>query len=180
MLARRRALANPEEAPFSLGSDRPPQAPVPDLRGAAVARTGSGAYQGREHRERAGGSMRKATRVAIFLAAALPALALGSTGRAEGIREEALTIPAVLSGGGASRTIELEALVLRPDDSKPHPLAVINHGSPREADDRSAMSHYAMWPQARAFARRAGLAGASDIAAVARFMAAQPYVGKGG
>jgi dienelactone hydrolase len=156
--------------------------------------------------------MRKGTRLAMFLAAVLPALALAEAGRAEGIREEALTIPAVLSESGGSQTVELEALVLRPDDSKPHPLAVINHGSPREAGDRVALSPYAMWSQARAFARRgwvavafmrrgygrseggwaetygscddpdyarAGYAGASDIAAVARFMAAEPYVDKG-
>jgi dienelactone hydrolase len=157
--------------------------------------------------------MRRATRLAIFLAAVLPTLAPASAGEGPGLREETLTIPAVLSESGASRTVELEALVLRPDDAASHPLAVINHGSPRAADERSAMSPYAMWPQARAFARRgwvavafmrrgygrseggwaetygscadpdyarAGFAGASDIAAVARFMAAQPYVSKGG
>jgi dienelactone hydrolase len=130
-------------------------------------------------------------------------------GRAEEIRLDALKIPAVISGPSP---IELEAIVLRPDDGMPHPLAVINHGSPRSADDRPAMSPYELWAQAVAFARRgwvavaflrrgyglsggdwaesygscsdpnytaAGRAGASDIAAVARFMETQPYVSKG-
>ncbi|MGD0640290.1 MAG: CocE/NonD family hydrolase [Roseiarcus sp.] len=128
--------------------------------------------------------------------------------RAEDIRLEALTIPAVVAGS----SVALEAIVLRPDDSQPHPLAVINHGSPRNAADRATMSPYGMSAQAREFARRgwvavaflrrgygrseggwaetygpcanpdyagAGLAGASDIAAVAKFMASQPYVSRG-
>ena len=128
--------------------------------------------------------------------------------RAEGIRLDALQIPAVISGA----SVGLEAIVVRPDDGQPHPLAVINHGSPRDAEDRPKMSPYGQWTQAVAFARRgwiavaflrrgygrsqgewaeaygscsdpdytkAGLAGANDIAAVARFMRGQSYVSKG-
>ena len=130
--------------------------------------------------------------------------------RAEGIRLDALQIPADISG--SSRSIALQAMVVRPDDDQPHPLAVINHGSPRSADDRPTMSPYGQWAQAVAFARRgwvavaflrrgygrsqgewaetygpcsnpdyarAGLAGASDIAAVAKFMSTQAYVSNG-
>jgi dienelactone hydrolase len=130
----------------------------------------------------------------------------------EEIRLDALNIPAVVSGTGGTQSVSLEAVVLRPDDGQPHPLAVINHGSPRMANDRPTMSPYGLWAQARAFARRgwvavaflrrgygasggawaenygscsnpdyvaAGLAGASDIAAVAEFMTGQPYVSKG-
>lgn len=128
--------------------------------------------------------------------------------RAEGIRQDVLKIPAVISGS----TFELEAVVVRPDDGEPHPLALISHGSPRKPEDRAKLSPYRLWAQAVAFARRgwtvvsflrrgygrsgggwaeaygscarpdytsAGRAGASDIAAVARFMSGQPYVSKG-
>ena len=131
---------------------------------------------------------------------------------AEEIRLDALKIPAVISGSNGTVTYELEAIVLRPDDRLPHPLAVLNHGSPRSADARPTMSPYGMWAQAVAFARRgwvavafmrrgygrsegewvenygscanpdyatAGRTAASDIAAVARFMATEPYVAKG-
>ena len=127
---------------------------------------------------------------------------------AEGIRLDALQIPAIIAGS----SFEFEAIVVRPDDRQPHPLAVINHGSPRRAEDRPKMSPYGLWAEAVAFARggwvavaflrrgygrsqgewaetfgpcsdpdyaKAGLAGASDIAAVARFMASQAYVSKG-
>jgi dienelactone hydrolase len=129
--------------------------------------------------------------------------------RADGLRQDALKIPAVIAGG--SGAVELEAIVVRPDDGQPHPLAIINHGSPRLPEQRPKMSPYGMWAQAVAFARRgwvavaflrrgygesggawaenygscanpdyasAGRAGASDIAAVARYMRAQPYVSK--
>jgi dienelactone hydrolase len=128
---------------------------------------------------------------------------------AEGLRQDALKIPAVIAGPMGSTSVELEAIVVRPDDGQSHPLAILNHGSPRMADQRPKMSPYAFWAQAAAFARRgwvtvaflrrgygqsggewaenwgacfhpdyvsAGRAGASDIAVVAKFMRAQPYV----
>ena len=131
---------------------------------------------------------------------------------AEGIRLDPLQIPAEIAGSSSSSPLQLEAIVLRPDDGQPHPLAVINHGSPRDAEDRPKMSPFGLWAQAVAFARRgwvavaflrrgygrsqgewaetyggcsdpdyakAGLAGASDIAAVAKFMDSQAYVSKG-
>jgi dienelactone hydrolase len=146
-----------------------------------------------------------------FTAPFLLALAaIVSTGPscAEDIRFDALNIPVTISG---SDRVELEAMVVRPDDRLPHPLVVINHGSPRSADDRPAVTPYGMWPQAVAFARRgwvavaflrrgygrsggewaetygscshpdyarAGRAGASDIAAVAKFMMTESYVSK--
>jgi dienelactone hydrolase len=70
--------------------------------------------------------------------------------RADGIRQEPLQIPAVIGG----RTYRLEGLVVRPDDDRPHPLALINHGSPRDADDRPDMSPNRLWLQAAAFAQR--------------------------
>jgi dienelactone hydrolase len=85
----------------------------------------------------------------LFLVALL---ALGPLQRAqaEGIRQDGLQIPAVIGG----RTYQLEALVARPDDGPPHPLALISHGSPRDADARSTMTPNRMWLQAAAFARR--------------------------
>jgi len=76
-------------------------------------------------------------------------------GRAEGVRLDPLKIPAVISGSG---TFELQAIVIRPDDGLPHPLAVLNHGSPRSGGDRPGMTPYRMWAQAVAFARRGWVA----------------------
>jgi dienelactone hydrolase len=130
--------------------------------------------------------------------------------QAEELRFEAIQIP--VSAPGGIRSLELEAMVVRPDDRVAHPLAVLNHGSPRDAADRATMSPYRLWPEAVAFARRgwvvvvpmrrgygssqgewaegygscgnpdyvdAGRQGASDIAAVARYMSGQSYVSKG-
>jgi dienelactone hydrolase len=141
-------------------------------------------------------------------AASIAMICLAGQVQAEGLRQDTLKIPAVIAG---STSVELEAIVVRPDDGQPHPLAVLNHGSPRLPEQRPKMSPYGMWAQATAFARRgwvavaflrrgygdsggswaenyggcatpdyatAGRAGASDIAAVASFMRAQPYVSK--
>ncbi len=160
--------------------------------------------------------MNSATRFGFLLMFPLLTLitmaASAAPARAEGIRSEALTIPAIIAGPIWSTSAKLEAIVIRPDDGEPHPLAIINHGSPRMAESRPEMSPYGMWAQARAFARRgwvavaflrrgygqseggwaenygscanpdyagAGRAAASDIAAAANFMIAQPYVSKG-
>jgi hypothetical protein len=66
------------------------------------------------------------TRLQAFV---LAAMLLGQA-RAEGIRFDNLQIPAVISTSRASHTFELEGLVVRPDDGQPHPLALLNHGSP--------------------------------------------------
>ena len=81
---------------------------------------------------------------------------MAASARAEEIRLEALRIPAVIPGSSA--TVELDAIVLWPDDRLPHPLAVLNHGSPRSAEDRPNMSPYGMWAEAMAFARRGWVA----------------------
>ena len=144
-----------------------------------------------------------------LLVSLIATASLAGSVRADGLREDALKIPAVIADRSGS--VELEAIVVRPDDGQPHPLAIINHGSPRLPEERPKMSPYGMWAQATAFARRgwvavaflrrgygesggswaenfgscsspdyasAGRTGASDIAAVARFMRAQPYVSK--
>lgn len=48
----------------------------------------------------------------------------------------------------------LEAVMVRPNDSAPHPLALMTHGTPRQADTRPEMTPLSMIPQAREFARR--------------------------
>ncbi len=90
----------------------------------------------------------------VRLAALAALLATAGPSLAEGLRQETLRIPAVISDAGGAQTIELEALVLRPDDPLTHPLAVLNHGSPRDGDDRAAMSPNGLSAQAREFARR--------------------------
>jgi len=54
--------------------------------------------------------------------------------RAEGVLFTGLQIPAAFPG---SQTFALEAIVVRPDDGAPHPLALLNHGSPRASEDRA-------------------------------------------
>ena len=48
----------------------------------------------------------------------------------------------------------LEAVMVRPNDNAPHPLALMTHGSPRDAAERSESTPLRMIPQAREFARR--------------------------
>ena len=73
---------------------------------------------------------------------------------AEQIRSESIRMPIVVEEPGGAKTYELEGLIVRPDDGEAHPLAVINHGSPRNQSDRATMSPYGMWAQAAAFAER--------------------------
>ena len=92
---------------------------------------------------------------AFLLALTVTALSAGQI-RPQEIRLDALKIPALIAG--SSGPVELEAMVVRPDDGLPHPLAVLNHGSPRDASDRATMTPYRMWAQAVAFARRGWVA----------------------
>jgi len=101
--------------------------------------------------------LKVALRIALAQALCLTILGLGQA-RAEGVRLDPLQIPAVISGPHGAVTFQLEGIVVRPDDGRPHPLAVLNHGSPRDGDDRPKMSPYAMWAQAVAFARRGWVA----------------------
>jgi dienelactone hydrolase len=48
----------------------------------------------------------------------------------------------------------LEAVMVRPNDNVPHPLALLTHGTPREPSERSEMTPLRFIPQAREFARR--------------------------
>lgn len=87
----------------------------------------------------------------------LLSLALSMPGaQAEELRTDAIEIP--IAATGSARPLGLEAIVVRPDDGQAHPLALLNHGSPRDSDGRPTMSPYRMWPQAVAFARRGWVA----------------------
>jgi dienelactone hydrolase len=68
---------------------------------------------------------------------------------AQDLVEQQLRIPA--PGAGKKG---LEAIMVRPGDPGPHPLALINHGAPRDGSKRRTMSPRDMLPQAREFARR--------------------------
>lgn len=103
--------------------------------------------------------MRQCQMLRIVCAAALFAFA-GSVeqGRAEGVRLDEMQILVPNFGMPGGGIVVLDAIVLRPDDGQPHPLAMINHGSPRSAEDRPSMSPYGMWAQAAEFARRGWVA----------------------
>jgi dienelactone hydrolase len=68
---------------------------------------------------------------------------------AQDLVEKELRLPA--HGAGKKG---LEALMVRPSEPGPHPLALINHGTPRAGTDRRKMRPSDMLPQAREFARR--------------------------
>ncbi len=55
---------------------------------------------------------------------------------------------------GDGERVQLDALVTRPSDGKPAPLVLLNHGSPRDADERAKMSPTGQGAQSLAFARR--------------------------
>ncbi len=74
------------------------------------------------------------------------------------LREELhLAMPAAGAGG-------LEALLVRPNEPGRYPLALINHGSPRSADERPDMTPWSMLPEAIEFARRGFACGGGDAA----------------
>jgi dienelactone hydrolase len=76
------------------------------------------------------------------------ALYLGQA-QAQDLIEEPLRIP--VPGAGSKG---LEALMIRPNDAIAHPLALLTHGTPREANKRDEVAAARFAPQAREFARR--------------------------
>jgi dienelactone hydrolase len=69
--------------------------------------------------------------------------------RAQEIVEEPLRIPMKEAGKKG-----LEAVMVRPNDGAPHPLALLNHGAPRDSGEKPGMTPWGLVPQAREFARR--------------------------
>jgi dienelactone hydrolase len=88
-------------------------------------------------------------RVVCWGAALALLLAAGAAHGATLLRE-ALRLPAA-AGADAP---ELEAALLRPEGAGPFPVAILSHGTPREASRRPAVRASSLLPQAGEFARR--------------------------
>ena len=84
-----------------------------------------------------------------FVATALLMLSILGQARAQELVEESLRIPMREAGREG-----LEAVMVRPNDNLTHPLALMTHGTPREADKRHEITAWSLVPQAREFARR--------------------------
>jgi dienelactone hydrolase len=76
-------------------------------------------------------------------------LLVATSTRSQELVESRLRIPTKSAGKKG-----LEAVMVRPNEPGPHPLALLTHGTPREPGDRPGMSPWQMVPQAREFARR--------------------------
>lgn len=85
-------------------------------------------------------------------------LFLTSPVQAVGLVEEPAKLVATFPGLLGSRGVELDALIIRPNDDRLHPLAVLNHGTPRTSHDRFGMPPSGMRAQAQEFARRGWVA----------------------
>lgn len=77
---------------------------------------------------------------------------------AGGLVEEEVFLPAQFPGLFGPRTLNLEALIVRPDTPGRHPLVVINHGQTDEAASRMSKNPRYMAAQARDFAHRGWVA----------------------
>jgi dienelactone hydrolase len=89
-------------------------------------------------------SGRKSWRIIVIL---LAFSAFSASVSGQQIVEQKLTIPA--AGAGKKG---LEAIMVRPAEPGPHPLALVNHGTPRTGDHHN-LTPNEMLPQAREFAR---------------------------
>lgn len=93
--------------------------------------------------------MKNAVAVSAVVALLLSGSAIVESARAQDIVVTELRIPTHRSGKKG-----LEAVMVRPNDEAPHPLALLTHGTPREPQERSEMTPLRFIPQAREFARR--------------------------
>jgi dienelactone hydrolase len=84
----------------------------------------------------------------LLLGAALLSAIIG-TAHPQDLIESELRIPMLEAGERG-----LEAVMVRPNDSDAHPLALLNHGSPRDSRLRPGMTAWGLLTQAREFARR--------------------------
>jgi dienelactone hydrolase len=85
----------------------------------------------------------------LCLAFALAMGVFARTARAQDIVITEMRLPTHSAGKKG-----LEAVMVRPNDGAPHPLALMTHGTPREAEEREKMTPLRWIPQAREFARR--------------------------
>ena len=84
-----------------------------------------------------------------LVAAVLLMLCVPGQAHAQELVEESLRIPMREAGRNG-----LEAVMVRPNDNFAHPLVLMTHGTPREADKRRGITALSFVPQAREFARR--------------------------
>jgi dienelactone hydrolase len=89
------------------------------------------------------------TAIRQLLVAAIFAMTIVAPVHGQDLVERSLRIPMPAAGKSG-----LEAVMVRPNDAAAHPLALINHGSPREADQRPGLTAWSLIPEAREFARR--------------------------
>lgn len=87
--------------------------------------------------------------VALFLVS----LTTGSA-FAQVLAPESLRIPATFEAAAGKEKVWLEALMVRPSGPGAFPLAILNHGSPRDRADARRLTPQSMLPQAMEFARR--------------------------
>src|ERR1700722_10468977 len=85
----------------------------------------------------------------ILATLALLVITVPRQATAQDLIEEPLRIPMPEAGHKG-----LEAFMVRPNDTAPHPLALLTHGTPREASQRVDVTALNFVPQAREFARR--------------------------
>jgi dienelactone hydrolase len=86
----------------------------------------------------------------VICLAFVPAMSVSTgTARAQDIVITEIRLPTPSAGKKG-----LEAVMVRPNDRAPHPLALMTHGTPREAQERGEMTPLRWIPQAREFARR--------------------------
>jgi dienelactone hydrolase len=95
------------------------------------------------------GGVKRRCPIAGFFAACLAASLPAAAAHAQDIVVSEFRIPTRDSGRKG-----LEAVMVRPNDDAAHPLALLTHGTPREAADRASMTPLRFIPQAREFARR--------------------------
>ncbi|HYG88897.1 MAG TPA: CocE/NonD family hydrolase [Azospirillum sp.] len=73
---------------------------------------------------------------------------------AAGLVQEPMRLAVTVPGKDGDEPVSLEALMVRPDEPGPFPLAVLNHGAPRKVEERRERTPNRALPQAQEFARR--------------------------
>jgi dienelactone hydrolase len=91
----------------------------------------------------------KSTKLATALFTVSLAFSLLGSVQAQDLVVSEFRIPTPSSGRKG-----LEAVMIRPNDHAPHPLALITHGTPRDGAEQAEMTPLRFLPQAREFARR--------------------------
>jgi dienelactone hydrolase len=96
--------------------------------------------------------MKRSLYAVILAAVLMPALC--ARGESSEIAQQEILIPARFASLPDAPVERLETLILRPDDGKPHPLALITHGSASSPAQERHMTPFVYWAQALEFARR--------------------------